>query len=93
MRHFPLTDQLKTILGSPECPEWILSNVEHGAAPAFVDGQLCFRLEDDAEAKRLGSGGCSFYFRNLALIVSLTLAASDREPSLAALRWRAIWRE
>ena len=33
---FPLIEQLKTILADPACAEWMLANVKHGAAPAFI---------------------------------------------------------
>jgi hypothetical protein len=51
-RDFASTDELKTILADPECAEWIIANVKHGAAPDFVDGKLCFRFDDDADAER-----------------------------------------
>jgi hypothetical protein len=37
MRDFPLTDELKTVLATPECAGWIMANVKHGCAPAFDD--------------------------------------------------------
>jgi hypothetical protein len=49
---FPLTDELKAILADSQCAEWIVANVKHGCAPAFDDGRMCFRFQDDADAQR-----------------------------------------
>jgi hypothetical protein len=42
MRDLPVIDELKAILASPECAEWIMANMKHGCAPAFSD-DLWFR--------------------------------------------------